>query len=104
MRKYKKEENMFEKNNLPLDISKYITENLLRGKTSFTYNIKMFWFGRFDKLRYEDRINLDWISKNILSKDLNYKGAKANVLLLSDVADYEKEADILFKTLKDIMK
>lgn len=95
---------MFNKNDLPLSVAEYINENLLRGETSFTYNIKMFWLGRFDKLRHEDRVNLDWISEHILPKELGYKGKKANVLLLADSVDYKSEAKSLFNKLKVLMK
>lgn len=94
---------MFNKNDLPLNVAQYITENLLRGKASFTYNIKMFWLGRFDKLRHEDKINLDWISENVLPKELGYKGKNVNRLLLSESVDYEAEANRLFEELKEIM-
>lgn len=95
---------MLNKNDLPLSVAKYINENLLRGEAAFTYNIKMFWFGRFDKLRHEDTINLDWISEHVLRKELGYKGKKANSVLLSDSVNYEKEARSLFESLKTLMK
>lgn len=95
---------MLNKNDLPPNVAQYINENLIRGEASFTYNVKMFWFGRFDKLRHEDTIHLDWISEHILRKELGYKGKTANSLLLADSVNYEKEARSLFESLKTLMK
>ena len=93
--------------NLPEEVKEYIIKNISKGKQSFVYLIVMFWFGRFDKLNNEDKKNLDWISKNLLSKELEYKGLenlKPNTLLLKDSAEYEFEAKNLYDVLSVLQK
>ena len=72
-------------------------------KSVFTYTLKMFWLGRFDKINQDEKKFFDWASQKFLPEDIKYKGLSSKNLLIDDQVDIRKEAENLFEKLKSVL-
>lgn len=74
-------------------------------KESFCYLMRMFWQSRYDKMSTEHVKFFDWISVNMLPKNLEYKGVLRQTILINSSTEefplpsHYEIAETVFETL-----
>jgi hypothetical protein len=64
----------------------------------FIYSLRMFWQARFAKMDSDSRSLFDWVSRNLLPKEVSYAGIRNDQFLI-DHADHDQLAYQIFDSL-----
>jgi hypothetical protein len=68
------------------------------AQEGFVYMLRMFWQARYDKMDGDSKALFDWLSSNMLSEDVEYKGTKRAQLIINH-DDHHRLAREVFENL-----